>query len=127
MPRLKKFRFSTKVVKKRQVNGGGSSVTMKLPTPVTSSSTSTTTMTIKDDVPTLPSSSSPHPHLVCVVCYNQFPYYTLSCIPWESAVTKDFYVALNIPEDDAVAGLPFCPECHSKVFSNKPKLQLLIN
>src|SRR2546426_197121 len=111
MPRLKKTRFSPAPKPKR----------------------ATLTPLTKENAPPPvpgPSPSSTSQKMRCVVCYNEFTYYPLTCSPWESAVTKDFYVALNIPEDElGVAALPFCPECHSKVavmFSLHQQLQNIL-
>src|SRR5271154_3734605 len=68
----------------------------------------------------------------CVVCYNEFTPYPLTCNSWEASMGKVFYKVLNIPpstqsndvmeddesteeEDDSIISLPFCPQCHSKV------------
>lgn len=59
------------------------------------------------------------PMMFCVVCYNEFTPYNLNCTAWETAMTKDFYLALNIPsggqDEESILSLPFCPDCHSKV------------
>jgi hypothetical protein len=106
MPRGKKLRFSPTKPKPRRA---------PLPPPVSNGLPPALVVQSEGTAP-LVVDNPELPKMCCVVCYKEFTPYKLGCTPWESAVTQDFYVSLDIPHDnDSVVALPFCPECHSKV------------